>query len=113
MEGQTPFEKFKDKEFKGDLLLKLIVCDILLDRGVQRTDVSRFSQRYTSNEHLATVFDALELRYQPDDISHESTQKPFKRKGNTVEYHFWRFFMKNGYTKTKNYFKPFVAWPRS
>lgn len=108
---QTPFERFKDAEFKGDKLLTLVVSDILLQKGVQRTDVLGICAKYTSNKHLATVFDALELKPHPDDSPPLIHWQPFKQKGNTVEHHFWRFFKKNGYAKTVNLFRPFVTWP--
>ena len=111
MKEQTPFEKFKDDEFRGDRLLTLIVSDILLDKGVMRTDVLGVCAKFTSNEYLATVFDALGLEPHPCDKPPCIHWKPFKQKGNTVEHHFWRFFKKNGYIKTRNYFRPFVTYP--
>jgi hypothetical protein len=104
--NKTPFEQFKDKEYKGDALLRLIVSDILLTRGVRRTEM-HYANRYLSNEHLASVFDALKLEFHPDDID-EPWIKPFKRKGNTVEHHIWEYFEANGYDATVEYFMSFV-----
>ena len=113
MKEQTQFEAFKDKEFKGDFLLSLIVADILLERGVKRTNVRRESSKYLTNEHFATVFDSLGLAFTPIHLAFDLVPKPFKKKGSEVEYHFWNFFQEHGYEKTREYFRPFVAWPHS
>lgn len=114
MNKRTPFEDFKNKEFKGDLLLRLIVCDLLMERGVRRLDVSRFAIPYLSNEHLSTVFDSLNLTYHPDDISQDGKSPDvIKRKGNVVEHYLWEHFESKGYNETLNFFRPFVAWPKS
>lgn len=105
----TPFEAFKHKEHLGDLLLRVIVTDILLRRGVRRTDVSRHVNKYVSNEHLAAIFDALSLQFHPDDIGHDdNTSKPHKRKGNTVEFHVWQTFEMYGYKFTRDYYEKFI-----
>lgn len=105
----TRFEAFKHKEHLGDLLLRVIVTDILLQRGVRRTDVSRHVNKYVSNEHLAAIFDALSLQFHPDDIGHDdNTSKPHKRKGNTVEFHVWQTFEQNGYAHTVGFYEQFV-----
>ena len=109
MTGGTKFEQFKDREFKGDILLSLIVSDLMLQQGVKRSDVRHTSIRFVSNEHLAHVFDRLNLDYHPDDISHlESQKNGFKRKGNTVEHHIWEYFEQHGYTETVEYLRPFI-----
>lgn len=102
----TPFEQFKLSEYKGDLLLNLVVRDILLSRGVARTSVSNIARQYTTNEFLAGIFDALGLEKDPRDIA--VYQKEFKAKGNVVEVYFWEYFENNGYIKTVNHFAKFM-----
>jgi hypothetical protein len=102
----TPFEQFKASEYKGDLLLNLIVCDILMKRGVARQSVSQVANVYTSNAYLSYVFDKLELKLDQRDIS--TFTKPYKLKANTVESHIWNFFETFGYDDTVTYFKRFV-----
>jgi hypothetical protein len=102
----TPFEEFKVSEYKGDLLLNLIVCDILMKRGVARQSVSQVANVYTSNAYLSYVFDKLELKLDQRDIS--TFTKPYKLKANTVESHIWNFFETFGYDDTVTYFERFV-----
>lgn len=101
----TDFEKFKNREFLGDKLLDVIVSDILLSKGRTRNEVNRLLPSYTSTVFLCTLFDKLDIM----EHNHDKSDRANKRKANAVEEYIFTFFIRNGYSHTRELFNSIIT----
>lgn len=103
MANISNFELFKNKELLGDKLVTLIITDILLEKGYERTTIQVIGPKLVTNHELKKIAISCGIKPHQDDLTHTLLLDENKALANAVEYRVWEIFEVEGYKSAKEF----------